>query len=70
MLGGQVYVATYDAFGVTVVALMAKYVLPVLSGVITNTDRTRVRKTTDFKPGIRPRSQPLGIDPDPAAGNP
>jgi hypothetical protein len=70
MLGGQVYIATYVAFGVTVVALMAKYVLPVLSGVITNTDRTRVRKTTDFKPGIRPRSQPLGIDPDPAAGNP
>jgi hypothetical protein len=70
MLGGQIYIATYVAFGVTVIALMSKYVLPVLSGVITNTDRTRVRKTTDFKPGIRPRSQPLGIDPDPAAGNP
>lgn len=57
MLGGQLYIATYVAFGVVVVALMSKYVLPVLGGVITNTDRTRVRKTADFKPAVR--LQPL-----------
>ena len=59
MIGGQIYIATYIAFGVIVVALLSKYVLPLVSGVITNTERTRVRKTVDFKPVLRPRSQPL-----------
>ncbi len=69
MIGGQIYIATYVAFGVTVIALLSRYVLPVLSGFLTNSDRTRVRKTVDFKPVIRPRSEPLGITPDPAVGN-
>ena len=50
MLGGQVYLATYVAFGVVVVALLSKYLLPIVSGVLTNTERTRVIRTRDFKP--------------------
>jgi hypothetical protein len=69
MLGGQVYVFTYGAFGIAVVALLAKYLLPILSGVITNTERTRVRKTIDFQPVVRPRSRPLGIESGPAPEN-
>jgi hypothetical protein len=65
MIGGQIYIATYVAFGVVVVALLSKYVLPILSGVIANTDRTRVRKTVDFKPVLRPRSQPIKVGPAP-----
>jgi hypothetical protein len=42
LIGGQVYVATYTAFGVVIVALMTRYVLPILSGIVTNTERTRV----------------------------
>lgn len=66
MLAGQIYIATYAAAGVVVVALLAKYVLPVISGVLTNSDRTRVRKTVDFKPVLLPRSPALGIKVDPA----
>jgi hypothetical protein len=66
MIGGQIYIATYVAFGVVVVALLSKYVLPVISGILTNSDRTRVHKTVDFKPVLHPRSQPLGAKADPA----
>jgi hypothetical protein len=54
-LTSQLYDATYAAFGVVVIALLSKYVLPIISGIITNSDRTQVRKTVDFKPSLRPR---------------
>jgi hypothetical protein len=60
MIGGQIYIATYAALGVILMALMAKYVLPLISGILTNSDRTRVRKTAGFKPVIHARSQPFG----------
>jgi hypothetical protein len=60
MIGGQIYIATYAALGVILMALMAKYVLPLISGILTNSDRTRVRKTADFKPVIHARSHPFG----------
>jgi hypothetical protein len=69
MIGGQIYISTYVAFGVIVVALLSKYVLPIISGVITNSDRTRVRRSVDFKPVPRPRSQALAVKDNPAAGN-
>lgn len=47
---GQVYDASYTALGVVIVALISRYVLPVITAVLTNSDRTRVRKTADFKP--------------------
>jgi hypothetical protein len=49
MLFGQVHVATYAAFGVVVAALMATYVLPIVTGIITNSERTRVARTNDFR---------------------
>jgi hypothetical protein len=55
LIGDLLYDATYTAFGVVIVAYLSKYVLPIISGIITNTDRTRVRKTVDFKPALRPR---------------
>jgi hypothetical protein len=58
MLGGQSYVASYTAFGVVVVALMAKYVLPLLGGVLTNTDRTRVVRGLEFRPVVHPKELP------------
>jgi hypothetical protein len=61
MIGGQIYVATYAALGVILMALMAKYVLPLISGLLTNSDRTRVRRTADFKPVLHPRSQPFEV---------
>jgi len=51
---GQVYDASYTSFGVVVVALIARYILPVVTGVLTNSDRTRVRKTADFRPVLLP----------------
>ena len=62
LLGGQVYVATYVAFGVIVVAVLSKYVLPPLSGVITNSGRTRARSTMEFKPVLRNRPEPYTPD--------
>lgn len=55
MLGGQLYTATYKAFGVIVVAVFAGYVLPIIVGAFTGQDRTRVRRSIDFKP-IQPTS--------------
>jgi hypothetical protein len=55
-LGGQIYIATYGALGIVIVALLTKYVLPVVTGVIINTDRTRVLKTASFKPNLPPNS--------------
>ena len=45
LVGGNVYLATYGALGVTCIALISKYVLPTISGVLMGVDRTRVRKT-------------------------
>jgi hypothetical protein len=69
MLGGQIYMATYIAFGVVVMATLARYVLPVVSGVISNTDRTRVRKTTDFKPVLKPQSPSIASPAHPGSRN-
>lgn len=55
MIGGQVWISTYAALGVTLVALISKYVLPVVTGAITNMDRTRVRRGMDFRPALVPR---------------
>lgn len=54
MIGGQIYIFTYVALGVVIVALMSKYVLPIVSGVITNTDRTRVVQTRTFQAMTKP----------------
>lgn len=54
LLQGQLYVATYKSFGVVLVALVTGYLLPVLTRVLTNQDRTRVDKGVDFKP-IQPK---------------
>lgn len=53
LLGGQVYISTYVAFGVIVVAFLSKWVLPPITGVITNNDRTRPQRTMNFKPAPR-----------------
>ena len=55
MINGQVYDATYGALSVILIALLSKYVLPLASGVLTNTDRTRVRRTINFRPALQPR---------------
>jgi hypothetical protein len=54
---GQVYDASYTAFGVVLIALISLYVLPVMTGVLTNSDRTRVRKTGDFRSVPRPSAR-------------
>ena len=56
MIIGQVWTATYMAFGIIVAALLSKYVLPKFAGILTNTERTRVRMTPVLRPVIFPRS--------------
>jgi len=57
MITGQINTATDMALGVIVVALLSKYVLPRLAGILTNTERTRVVKTQVFAPLTRQQSQ-------------
>jgi hypothetical protein len=49
MIGGQVYIFSVGAFGVIFVALMARYVLPVIGGILLNQERTRVKKGIEFR---------------------
>ena len=56
MISGQIYVATYAAFGVVLVALSARYIFPLVGKVLINAERTRVHSTMDFRPVLHPRS--------------
>ena len=60
MIIGQVWTATYMAFGIIVAALLSKYVLPKIAGVLTNTERTKVRTSSTLRPAIAAR--PLRAD--------
>jgi hypothetical protein len=50
LIPGIFYTATFLTETILVVALFSKYVLPIFAGIITNSERTRVRKTRDFQP--------------------
>ena len=49
MIGGQVYIFSIGALGVTFVALMSRYVFPIVGGILLNQERTRVTKGIDFR---------------------
>jgi hypothetical protein len=55
MIVNQIYVATYVAGGVVAVALITKYLLPIVTGILTNSNRVRVEaskiKAPRFAPG-------------------
>jgi len=55
LLGGQIYIATYRAFGVIVIAVFTGYVLPIIVGAFTGQHRTRAQRGVEFKP-IQPSS--------------
>ncbi len=61
MIGGNVALATYGAFGVAMIALISKYLLPVVSGVVMGSDRTRVRRT--FVPTLGVRASETALPP-------
>jgi len=52
LLGGAIYLMTYGTAALIFVALLAKYVLPLVSGVLLGLERTRVQKTVSFKPMV------------------
>jgi hypothetical protein len=60
-MAGITYTATFLTETILAVAIVAKYILPIFAGVITNSERTRVRKTRDFQP------IPVGRGPQPLA---
>jgi hypothetical protein len=53
-VAGTVYVSTFMTLTISIVALFSKYVLPILGGILTNAERTRVIRTRDFRPALRP----------------
>ena len=66
LLEGAIYLATYGAFAVVVIALMSRFVLPLIANLLTGSERTRVRRTIDFRPAVRgSRINPLLRQPDP-----
>ncbi len=65
LVGGVVYLTTFGAFAVFMIANLAKYVLPVFANLLTGSERTRVRRTLDFRPVVRgSRINPLLRQPD------
>ena len=55
MIGGQIYFATYGVFGITVIAIMARYVLPLVAGIFTSNPGPGPVRTPHFSP--RPLSR-------------
>ena len=65
LIAGVVYLSTYGVVGVILIATMAKYVLPIFGNLLTGSERTRVRRTLDFRPVVRgSRINPLLRQPD------
>ncbi len=65
LMQGSVYLMSYGAFAVAVIALLARYVLPVVANLLTGSERTRVRRTMEFRPLVRgSRLNPLLREPD------
>jgi hypothetical protein len=54
MIVNQIYVATYVAGGVVGVALVTKYVLPVVTGILTNANRARMSASRVTAPRLGP----------------
>ena len=66
LVGGTVYLASYGAFTVVFIALLARYVLPIFANLLTGSERTRVRRTMEFRPVVRgSRINPLLRQPEP-----
>ena len=66
LLEGTIYLASYGALAVVIIALLARYVLPIFANLLTGSERTRVRRTIDFRPVVRgSRINPLLRQPDP-----
>ena len=66
LLNGTIYLSSYGAFAVVIIALLAKYVLPIFANLLTGSERTRVRRTMEFRPMVRgSRINPLLRQPDP-----
>ena len=66
LVGGAVYLATYGAFAVILIALFARYLLPIVANLLTGSERTRVRRTMEFRPAARgSRINPLLRQSDP-----
>ncbi len=66
LVAAVVYLATFGAFAVTIIAVMSKYFLPIFTNLLLGTERTRVRRTPDFRPMVRgSRINPLLRQPDP-----
>lgn len=64
LLQGQIYTLVYGSEAVIFVTLAAKYVMPLLTNLLTGGERTRVRRTMQFP--VAGRVQPRT---DPAAGD-
>ena len=66
LVSGTVYLASYGAFAVVFIALLSRYVLPVFANLLTGSERTRVRRTLEFRPIVRgSRINPLLRQPEP-----
>ena len=65
LMQGSVYLMSYGAFAVAVIALLARYVLPIMANLLTGSERTRVQRTLDFRPTVRgSRLNPLLREPE------
>ena len=70
LLEGVIYLATYGVLAVFLIAILAKYALPVFANLLTGSERTRVRRTIDFRPVVRgSRINPLLREPEPETPN-
>ena len=68
LIPGVVYLSTYGAFAVFIIATLTKYALPIFANLLTGSERTRVRRTLEFRPVVRgSRINPLVRQPDPEA---
>ena len=66
LVTGAVYLASYGAFAVVFIALLSRFVLPVFANLLTGSERTRVRRTMEFRPVVRgSRINPLLRQPEP-----
>jgi hypothetical protein len=66
LISGAVYLATFGAFAVVLIALSSQYLLPIAANLLTGNSRTRVRRTLEFRPIVRgSRINPLLRQHDP-----
>ena len=65
LIGGAVYLLSYGVFSVIIIALLARYALPLVSSLLTGSGRTQIVPTRDFKPMVRgSRINPILRQPD------